>query len=29
MENIEELGLTQAQLEDLYENNARRILGLK
>jgi aminocarboxymuconate-semialdehyde decarboxylase len=29
MENIGELGLNQVQLEDLYENNARRILGLK
>jgi aminocarboxymuconate-semialdehyde decarboxylase len=29
MENIDELGLTQSQLEDLYENNAKRILGLK
>ena len=28
MENIDELGLTQAQLADLYENNAKRILGL-
>jgi uncharacterized protein len=29
MENIGELGLNQIQLEDLYENNARRILGIK
>ena len=29
MENIEELGLNEQQLEDLYQNNAARILGVK
>jgi aminocarboxymuconate-semialdehyde decarboxylase len=29
MENIDELGLTPQQLEDLYQNNAARILGVK
>jgi aminocarboxymuconate-semialdehyde decarboxylase len=29
MENIDELGLSPQQLEDLYQNNAARILGVK
>ena len=29
MENIDELGLNPQQLEDLYQNNAARILGVK